>query len=109
MSSFRSLGDGGLVADCLSVSVAADPDSSVAIGSAEVFAQLVAFDVGARGDDGSIAIHSHNHIRDIHGFVTELAAAAGGNGLLLGGDLAERGDGDVVFGEGAHREVGVAS
>ena len=104
-----SLRNGCLITHGLPVSVAADPDAGVAIGAAEVFAQLMAFDIGAGGDDGSIAIHPHNHIRDIQGFVTELATAAGANGFLLGGYLAERGYGDVVFGEGTHGEIGVAA
>ena len=102
------LSDCRLVADGLPVSVAANPDASVAIRAAEIFAELLAFHVGAGGDYGGVAIDSHDHIRNIHGFVAELTAAAGSDGLLFRGDLAERGDGDVVFGEGARGKFRIA-
>jgi hypothetical protein len=103
------LGDGSLVAYSQPVAGAADPDSGVAIGAAEVFAQLVALDVGACGDDGGVAVDAHHHVTHVDGVVAQLAAFAGGNSVLLGGDLAERRDGDVVLGEGALGKVGVAA
>jgi hypothetical protein len=102
------LGDGGLVAYGLPVAAAADPDSGVAVGAAEIFTELVASDVGAGGDYGSVAIDSHYHVANVDGVVAELAAFAGGEGILFRGHLAERGDGDIVFGERALGELGVA-
>ena len=69
----------------------------------------MAFHIGPGSHDGGVAVDAHHHIRDIDGVVAELGALAGGDGLLLGRDLAERGDGNVVFGEGARGEVGVAA
>jgi hypothetical protein len=103
------LRDRGLIAHGLPLAIAANPDSSVAIGSAEIFAELVASDLGTGGDYGSIAVYAHDHIRDVHGFVAELAAPAGGDGFLLGRNLAERSDRDIVFGEDAQGKIGIAA
>jgi len=103
-----SLRDGCLITHGLPASIAADPDAGIAIGSAEIFAKLVAFDVGAGGNNGGVTVDAHHHIRNIHGFVAKLATAAGGDGFLFGGDLAERGNGDIIFGESAQGEFGVA-
>jgi len=91
------------------MSVAAHPDASVTIRPAEIFTQLMAFDVSARSNNGRIAVEADHHVSDVHGLVPELPAAAGRHGFTLGGDLAERGDGDIVLGEGAQRKFRVAA
>ncbi len=109
MQRMTLLCDGGLITSDLPLAVAANPDPSVAIRAAEIFAKLVAFNVSAGGDHGGIAVHPYDHIRDIHGFVAELAAAAGGDRFRFGRDLAERSNRDIVLGEGAQGKVGVAA
>src|SRR6202050_102893 len=102
------LRDCRLVADGLPVSVAANPDACVAIRSAEIFAELVAFHVGAGRDHRSISVESNHHVSDVHRLVAELPAAAGRDGFLFRSDLAERGNGDIVLGERAQAEFGIA-
>src|ERR1035441_6426450 len=102
------LRDGGLVAYGLPVAGAADQDARVAVGAAEVFAELVSLHVGAGCHDGGVAVDAHHHVTDIDGFIAELAALAGGDGVLLGRDLSQRGDGNVILSEGALGEVGIA-
>ena len=82
------LRDGGLIAHGLPVAGTADPDARVAVGAAEVFAELVTLHVGAGGDDGSVAVDAYYHVTDINGFIAKLAALAGGDGVLLGRDLS---------------------
>src|SRR5258708_8984847 len=78
-----SLGDGGLVADGLPASIAPDPDAGVAVGSAKIFAQLVAFHIGAGGHHRGVAIEADHHVADVHGFVAELATTAGAEGVFF--------------------------
>ena len=82
------LGDCGLVAYGLPVAGAADPYTGVAIGAAEVFAELMAFDVGAGGDDGGISVDADDHVGHVYGLIAKLAALPGGDGVLLGRDLS---------------------
>jgi|ERR1700678_459444 len=98
-----------LIAYGLPLSVAANPNAGVAIGAAEIFAKLMTLDVGTRGDYGGIAVNPHHHIRNIHGFVAKLTAAAHGDGFFLGRHLAERSDGYVVLGKGVEGEIGIAA
>jgi hypothetical protein len=86
-----------------------DPDAGVAIRTAEVFAQLVALDVGARGHDGSISVEADDHVADIDCVVAELSAPPSREGLFLCGDLTERGDRDIVIGQRALRKLGVTA
>src|SRR5271166_6249076 len=87
---------------------AANPDAGVAVGAAEVFAELMSLHVSASGDDGGVPVEAHDHVADIDGVITKLAALAGRYRVLLGGDLAEGCDGDVVLGEGALRKLRIA-
>lgn len=63
------LRDCRLIANGLPTAAAAHPDARVAIGPAEVFAELVALHVGAGGHDGGIAVEADDHVADINGFV----------------------------------------
>src|SRR5450755_2258045 len=102
------LRDRRLVAHRLPVPAAAHPHAGVAIRAAEVFAKLVTFHIGAGGYDGGVAVEPHHHVAYINRVIADLAALAGGNCVLLGGDLAERRNSHVVFGERALGEVVVA-
>ena len=101
------LRDGLLVADGLPTAGAADPDAGVAIGTAEIFTELMAFDVGAGGDDRGVAVDANDHFSNVDGFIAKLAAFAGGENVLLGGDLTERGDADVVIGQSSLAKIDV--
>src|SRR5947209_10763011 len=86
-----------MIADGLPTPAPAHPDTRVAIWTAEVLAELVAFDIGTGSDDRGIAVDSHHHIADVHCLVAELAAPADRDCFPLGCDLAERSDRDVIF------------
>src|ERR1700722_4695223 len=101
------LGHSGLVAYSLPVPIAADPDPGVAIGAAEIFAELVAFDLGPGSNDRRLAVDSHHHVGYVHRFVTQLPALACADSVLFGGYLAEGRSRDVVLGERALGEFGV--
>src|SRR5579859_487167 len=110
--SFRSkrlLGDGSLVAHGLPAAAASYPDPGVAVGAAEVFAELVALHVGAGRDDGGVAIESNHHVADIDGLVAKLSTLAGGDRFLLGGHLSKRADRNVVVGKRFFWEFRIAA
>jgi len=103
------LRDGRLIAHNLPLTVAANPDPGVTVGSAEILAKLVAFHVGASRDHGGIAIHPHHHVRNIHGFIAELSAPASGDCLLFRGDLSEWGYRYIVVGKAVQRKVRITT
>jgi hypothetical protein len=107
-SEASSLRDRSLVAYRLPMTGSTDPDASVTVGAAEVLAELAALDIGASCDDGRVAIDANHHVGYVDGVVAKLSALSGGEGILLGCDLAERGNGDVVFRQRPLRKVGVA-
>ncbi len=101
------LGYGLLVAHRLPMASAADPDAGVAIESAEIFAELVAFHVGAGGNDRGVAIDAHDHFADIDRLIAELAALAGRENVLFAGDLAEGSNADIIVAQGSLRKIRV--
>src|ERR1700739_2492432 len=97
-----------LVAHCLPVAGAANPDPRVAIGTAEILSELMTFHVGTGGDAGGIAVEPHDHVAYVDRVIAKLTALAGRYTVFLGGDLSQRSNGHVVFGESAFRELGIA-
>src|SRR5450631_722947 len=98
-----------LIAHGLPVAGAADPDSGVAVGTAEVFSELMALNVGPSGHDCHVAIDANHHVAHVDGVVAKLAAFAGRDRVLLCGDLSKRSNRYVVLSEGALGEIGVAA
>src|SRR5579864_876786 len=91
--------DRSLVADRLPATVVANPDAGVAVGSTEVFAQLMTFDVGASGNHGRIPVDPDHHVADVDGLITELSAFARREGVLFCSYLSERRDSNIVLGQ----------
>src|SRR6266700_28530 len=103
------LRDRSLVAHRLPVTRAAHPDSSVAIGTAEVLPKLVALHVRPRSDHGSVSVDAHHHIAHVDGVIAKLAALARRDRVLLSRNLSQRCDGDVILSQGALGKFGVAA
>src|SRR6202049_403198 len=92
------LGYSGLVAYRLPVPAAANPDAGIAISAAEIFSELMALHVGAGGDDSGVAVDANHHVGNIHSLISELAASPRTNRFLLGSDLAQGSDSDIIIG-----------
>src|SRR6266571_1528922 len=103
------LRDRGLVAHSLPVPGAAHPHPGVAIGTAEIFAELVTLHVCPGGHNGGVAVDAYYHIADIDGFIAKLATLPSGQRVLFRRHLTERRDGDVVLSQGSLGEIRVAA
>src|ERR1700694_3573958 len=89
-----------LVAYCLPVPGAAHPHSGIAIGTAKVFAELVALYVCPGRDHGRVPINAIHHVTYIDGLIAKLAALASRQCFLLRRHLSQWCNGDVVLSEG---------
>src|SRR5579864_9107442 len=102
------LRDGRLIAYGLPVPRAANPHPGIAIGTAKILPELVTFHVGPGSHHGGVAIDAHHHVAHIDGFIAKLTAFTSRDGVLLGRNLSQGRDRDIVLSEGTAGEFRVA-
>src|SRR5437588_7592973 len=97
-----------LITGRLPVPVATYPDSSEAIGTVEFLSEVYSFHGGSSSHYRGIPVNAHHHVADVDGIIAKLPAFAGCHGVRLCNHLAKGRDAQVIIGEGALCECGIA-